>query len=251
MLLPLQCFAQSTDYNTQLTNAALMIEGAISPACNATDSCVQFTTYVIPRCERLQGDAGCWCGNHDPLHYCAICMSNPSDNRTTPDQTAAATLGHSTYHQVCNQFEAALNASATASAGASSTSGIAATGAASSTGASSKTPIGPIVGGVVGGVAVILAIIVLVVWMRRRNGSKPGPSSVSLFSAAGTSTGLNPGGPYPGYAHTEATFVNRDSVLSGPGYAPPGVPHQGMGMRPPNMMGNGSYNKYPEPMAPY
>ncbi|CCO35316.1 hypothetical protein BN14_09433 [Rhizoctonia solani AG-1 IB] len=78
-----------------LTEDVLRVAGAISPPCAANSSwCQQLTTVVIPRCERLRGDPGCWCGNHDPVHYCAICMSSPSDNQTTPDQMQAATAGH-------------------------------------------------------------------------------------------------------------------------------------------------------------
>jgi len=250
LLLPLQCLAQATNYGPQLTDAALKIQSSISPTCNATESCIQFVSYVIPRCQRLQGDAGCWCGNHDPLHYCAICMSSPSDNRTTPDQTAAAIEGHTSYHQACNLFEVSLNSSSTASAGPSSTSGPAATNAASTTGTSSKTPIGAIVGGAVGGgVAVIIGAIVLTIWLKQRKKKSPGPSSVSLFSAAGTSTGYDPSRPYSGYGQPEASFAHRDNAL-GHGYAPASMPYQEMGMHSPPLMSDGSYNKHPEPMVP-
>lgn len=41
-------FAQSTsDFGPGLTKAALEIQGAISPACNTTDPCVQFVTDVV------------------------------------------------------------------------------------------------------------------------------------------------------------------------------------------------------------
>lgn len=248
LLLPLQCLAQATNYGPQLTDAALKIQGAISAGCNATTDCAQFVSYVIPRCQRLQGDAGCWCGNHDPLHYCAICMSSPSDNRTTPDQTAAALEGHTNYHQACNLFEVSLNASSTASAGPSTTSS-AATNAPATTGTSSKTPIGAVVGGAVGGgVAVIIGAIVLTIWLKQRKKNSLGPSSVSLFSAAGTSTGLNPGRPYSGYGQPESSFVRRDSAL-GHGYAPASMPYHDM--HSPPLMSDGSYNKHPEPMVPH
>ncbi|KAG9082995.1 hypothetical protein FRC06_004740, partial [Ceratobasidium sp. 370] len=229
LLAPLQAFAQSTDYGPQLTAAALEIQGAISSACNATDSCVQFVNNVIPRCQRLQGDPGCWCGNHDPLHFCAICMSNPTDNRTSPDQTAAAIEGHQRYHTVCNAWEAALNASASAATIYNTATATASIGQASPTisaasSSGSKTPIGAIVGGAVGGgVVLIIAILVLLYWMRRRDDRTLRPSSVSLFSAPVAPSGR----PYSGYTSPAPQMGYK------PDYAAPAMPYNGTGMHSP------------------
>ncbi|KAG9042560.1 hypothetical protein FS837_010693 [Tulasnella sp. UAMH 9824] len=78
-----------------ITAAALEIRDSISsPTCNKTESCQEVITTVVPRCLGLQGSAGCWCGLEDPIHYCAICMLNPTDNTTSADQTQRATEGH-------------------------------------------------------------------------------------------------------------------------------------------------------------
>lgn len=243
LLLPLQALAQSTDFGAQLTAAALEIEGAISPACNTTDACVQFVNNVIPRCQRLQGDPGCWCGNHDPLHFCAICMSNPTDNRTSFDQTAAAIEGHQKYHIACNQWEAALNASASAATAtntATSSVGQASATVSAAPSSGSKAPIGAIVGGAVGGgVALIIAVFVLLYWMKRRDADrKIRPSSVSLFSAPVS------GPPYSGYISPAPQMGYKTE------YANPAMPYNGTGMHsPPPPVTIPSYSKYPEPMV--
>ncbi|KAH7335965.1 hypothetical protein B0J17DRAFT_60222 [Rhizoctonia solani] len=58
-----------------LTTDVLQVAFAISPPCAANSSwCQQLTQVVIPRCQRLRGDPGCWCGNHDPLHVCSSAL---------------------------------------------------------------------------------------------------------------------------------------------------------------------------------
>ncbi|QRV96620.1 SKG6 domain protein [Ceratobasidium sp. AG-Ba] len=250
LLLPLRVLAQTnTDFGPQLTAAALEIQGAISPACEKFDDCETFVNTVVPRCQTLRGDPGCWCGNHDPLHYCAICMSNPTNNQTTADQTAAAIDGHSKYHQLCNAYSASLNA--TASAGASSTasgtSGQSSPSVSSESGGGSKTPIGAIVGGAVGGVAVLLiTALVLFCWLRsRKEENRIKPSSVSLFSAPASSLA---GRPYSGYDHSQPQSPPPQMKYNA-GYAPPAVPYNGTGVYSPPPTSNTSYSKYPEPMA--
>ncbi|KAG8744443.1 hypothetical protein FRC10_010113 [Ceratobasidium sp. 414] len=221
LLLPLQALAQSTDFGAQLTAAALEIEGAISPACNTTDACLQFVNTV----------------------FCAICMSSPADNRTTFDQTAAAIEGHQNYHIACNAWVAALNASASAAtvtntATASNGQASATISAASSSGGG--TPIGAIVGGAVGGgVALIIAVLMLLYWMKRRDADrKIRPSSVSLFSAPVS------GQPYFGYSSPAPQMGYK------PEYAHPAMPYNGTGMHsPPPPATVPSYSKYPEPMV--
>ncbi|KAJ1305801.1 hypothetical protein OPQ81_010531 [Rhizoctonia solani] len=254
LALPGFLLAQSLqELSTQLTASALKIQGAISEPCRTTESCQTFANDVVPRCQRLQGNAICWCGNHNPLHFCAICMSNPTDNQTTPDQMAAALAGHTDYHVACNTLETQLNASSTATGSATST----ATNAASTGSGDNGTtaPIGAIVGGAVGGgVALIIAIIVFILWRRNRR-ETVGPSSVSLFSGDRTSTLVNQQPrPYSGYSHPQGTFGHHDSSFGAPGYAAATVPYQSLGMQspgsPPNgFKSDGSYNKHPEPMT--
>ncbi|KAG8937991.1 hypothetical protein FRC00_006324 [Tulasnella sp. 408] len=75
--------------NVNITASVLEVYNAIShPTCSATDYCVQLATNV----------------------YCAICMSNPTDNTTTPDQTQAATEGHANYHKGCAIWQTYRNA---------------------------------------------------------------------------------------------------------------------------------------------
>ncbi|KAG8679312.1 hypothetical protein FRC09_019052, partial [Ceratobasidium sp. 395] len=228
LLLPFG-LAQSTNYGPQLTAAALEIQGAISDACQSTDACKTFEGSVIPRCQKLQGDPGCWCGNHDPLHFCAICMSNPTDNRTSPDQTAAAIQGHQQYHVTCNAWEAALNASASATGAtntASATNGQSSATITSAPSGGSKTPIGAIVGGVVGGgMALIIGILVLVYWMKQRKSDRIRPSSVSLFSAPASSVGR----PFSGYSSPQP----QTQMGYAPGYSAPAMPYNGTGMHSP------------------
>ncbi|KAG8965483.1 hypothetical protein FRC03_000480 [Tulasnella sp. 419] len=145
-----------------ITEDVLEVASSISsPTCNATQPCIELLTVVVPRCLRLRGDAGCWCGNHDPVHYCALCMSNPTDNTTTPDQTQGATNGHTRFHGGCAAFEAVINgtvASTTSSSVVIATTSAAATQANSNSGSQSKSNTGAIIGGAVGGV-VGLALI--------------------------------------------------------------------------------------------
>lgn len=89
--------------------------------------------------------------------------------------------------------------------------------------------------------AVAIALLVFVIWTRQRSKGRPGPSNVSLFSAAGTSTIMNSQArPYPGYAQPHATFDT-------PSYTPATIPYHN-GARSP--LSAGSYNKHPEPMPP-
>ncbi|KAG8991932.1 hypothetical protein FRB94_012147 [Tulasnella sp. JGI-2019a] len=153
-----------------ITAEVLGVQAAISsPVCNATSYCVTFVTQTIPTCERLGDNPGCWCGDVDPLHYCAICMSSPTDNSTTPEQTQDALTHHINYHKGCGAYEAWYNATLSSSAAPSSTSTSSSASAtptvAPVTSGSSKSNIGPIVGGAVGGVIgliIILAILFLI-----------------------------------------------------------------------------------------
>ncbi|KAG9019446.1 hypothetical protein FRB90_002269 [Tulasnella sp. 427] len=149
-----------------ITASVLEVYNAIShPTCNATDYCVQLATTVVPTCTRLQGTAGCWCTLHDPIHYCAICMSSPTDNTTTADQTQAATEGHANYHKGCAAWQAYLNASAAGSLSTSappSTSAPLATltpVAQTSSNKSSGVSTGAIVGIAIAGVAFLTLVI--------------------------------------------------------------------------------------------
>ncbi|KAG9020025.1 hypothetical protein FS837_008656, partial [Tulasnella sp. UAMH 9824] len=168
--------------NVNITASVLEVYNSIShPTCNATDYCVQLTTNVVPRCLQLQGTAGCWCTLHDPIHYCAICMSNPTDNTTTPDQTQAATEGHANYHKGCAAWQAYLNASA---AGSLSTTQPPSTSAPlptitpdqSNSGSShSSVSTGAIVGIAIGGVcflAVVVAATVLIMKCLNNNANR-------------------------------------------------------------------------------
>ncbi|KIO30436.1 hypothetical protein M407DRAFT_5639 [Tulasnella calospora MUT 4182] len=68
-----------------ITAAVFEVYNSISqPTCNSTDHCVQLAT--VPRCLELEGTAGCWCTLHDPIHYCANCMTSPTDDTTNPDR---------------------------------------------------------------------------------------------------------------------------------------------------------------------
>ncbi|KAF8606282.1 hypothetical protein BDV93DRAFT_604776 [Ceratobasidium sp. AG-I] len=172
-------------------------------------------------------------------------MSSPADNRTTPDQTAAALDGHTNYHQVCNMFEASLNASSTASAGPSTTSG--ATNASASARVNSKTPIGAIVGGAVGGVvAAIIGAILLTSWLKQRKKKEPGPASESLLSDADISTGLDVGRPYSGYGQIEPWFAQPASI-PGPGYVSTITPYVDTHSPPPT---SDRDNRRSSPMIP-
>ncbi|CAE6471289.1 unnamed protein product [Rhizoctonia solani] len=159
-----------------LTEDVLKVAFAISPPCAANSSwCQQLTQVVIPRCERLRGDPGCWCGNHDPVHYCAICMTSPADNQTSPDQMQAASAGHAAFHVACNAYEELINGTASTTSSTSmlsTTSQTPTATAVSVTSSNNKVPIGPIVGGVVGGVvglALVVGIIYLLAIVLKKN----------------------------------------------------------------------------------
>ncbi|KIO30435.1 hypothetical protein M407DRAFT_224400 [Tulasnella calospora MUT 4182] len=161
-----------------LTASVLEVYNAISqPTCNATDYCVQLATTVVPTCLKNQGTAGCWCTLHDPIHYCAICMSSPTDNTTNPDQTQAATEGHTNYHRGCSAWQAFLNASA---AGSLSTSQPPSTSAPlptitqdqANTGSSKSTvSTGAIVGIAIGGICFIAVVVAatIIIWKCLKN----------------------------------------------------------------------------------
>ncbi|CAE6489384.1 unnamed protein product [Rhizoctonia solani] len=259
LIFPFSTLAQSeAELGTQLTASALRVRDAISEPCRTTEQCQAFTNEVVPRCQRLQGNAVCWCTYHDPLHFCALCMSNPTDNQTTPDQMAAALGGHTDYHTACNTLEKLLNATASATGSASSSAASATSTGSSDSG--SKAPIGAIVGGVVGGVvALIIAILVFVIWRRNRRRENVGPSNVSLFSGDRTSTLVNQQPrPYSGYSHPQGTFGHHDSSFGAPSYAAATIPYQNGGLQSPvvppggGLKSDGSYNKHPEPMTtPY
>ncbi|CUA70465.1 hypothetical protein RSOLAG22IIIB_04203 [Rhizoctonia solani] len=217
-----------------LTADVLQVAFAISPPCAANSTwCQQLTSVVVPRCERLRGDPGCWCGNHDPVHYCAICMSSPSDNQTTPDQTQAATAGHAAFHVACNAYEELINgtASTTSSTSMLSTSSQSPTATAVSASSGNKVPIGPVVGGVVGGVvglALVVGIIYLLAIVLKKSDRRSDvrPSSVSYISTEHKSPNL--------YAHPYPQLP-----ASYPGPAPGHIsPH------------NSNYVPAPEPMNP-
>ncbi|KAF8606268.1 hypothetical protein BDV93DRAFT_604763 [Ceratobasidium sp. AG-I] len=190
---------------SNLTEDVLQVAFAISPPCANTTYCVALTTVVVPRCERLRGDPGCWCGNHDPLHYCAICMSNPT-NGTTPDQTQSATAGHNAFHVACSAYEELINGTATVSTSSSSVESSTAAASATAVSASGgdtkeKTPIGPIIGGAVGGVvglALVFGLVYLIALMIKRNNNNNAiaPSSVSHMSSEPMSYGKI-AAPYP------------------------------------------------------
>ncbi|KAG8935214.1 hypothetical protein FRC01_005470 [Tulasnella sp. 417] len=163
--------------NVNITASVLEVYNAISqPTCNATDYCVQLAENVVPRCLQLQGTAGCWCTLHDPIHYCAICMSSPPDNTTTPDQTQAATEGHANYHRGCSAYQAYLNASA---AGSLSTSQPPTTSAPlptvtqgqSNSGSSKSVSTGAIVGIAIGGICFLAVVIAatVITWKCLKN----------------------------------------------------------------------------------
>jgi len=157
-----------------ITQMVFQVVGAISsPTCSATSNCTGLIMQ-IPECLRFAGDPSCWCSTtvSNPLHYCAICMSSPTDNTTTPDQTQAALTGHQNYHIGCNAYEAYLNGTSTTTS--SSTTSSSASSASSSVyttptqvaivsspkSVSAGTIGGVVVGGLVG-LALISAVVIL------------------------------------------------------------------------------------------
>lgn len=177
-----------------ITQMVFQVSGAISsPTCNATSNCTEFTTVQIPACSKFPGDPTCWCSNVNPLHYCAICMSSPTDNTTTPDQTQAALVGHQNYHIGCNAYEAYINGTSTSSTTSSSISSSSSSSAyttptqaaivSSPKSVSAGTIGGVVVGGLVG-LAVVGAIVFLLYrYMQNKHeritGSTPGASILS------------------------------------------------------------------------
>jgi len=219
-----------------ITQMVLQVAGAISsPTCNATSYCMQLNNTEIPSCLSVAGDPGCWCStaNVAPLHYCAICMSSPTDNTTTPEQTSTATQSHRNYHIGCSAYMAFANGTASSN-GSSTTSS-----ATSSSSSFSFVPITPtpnagtasgakplsagtISGAVVGGV-VALALIAAVVYLLYRSmqykherlvGSTRGTSAFSNEAKHPFGTGDN--SPANGYSpppnvhpnpHTQRGYV--------------------------------------------
>jgi len=225
-----------------LTQDFLEVASAISPICNATSACVELVNVSIPRCLMLRGDPGCWCGNHDPIHYCATCITTVFSNLTTPDQMERATAGHNLFHVACNAYITQLNASASAALSSaamtsttSSTPASATPTAQSNNGGSSSSSsntgviVGAVVGGVIGLAIIIGAIVLLAICMKKQNRDNIGSGSPSLFSAGrgSESTGKNHITPYNPASYNEG--------------------HQG-GMLSPMGMAEGYTNK-PEPMS--
>jgi len=143
--------------DVNITTMVLQVAGAISTTCNANANCTQLTTVEIPSCMSVLGSPGCWCStaNLNPVHYCAICMSNPSDNGTTAEQTQTAIEGHMNYHIGCNAYQAFLNGTSTSN-GTTSSSTISSSSSTSTTPPQIETTTGPksISAGAIGGVAV-------------------------------------------------------------------------------------------------
>ncbi|KAF8601077.1 acetyl-CoA synthetase-like protein [Ceratobasidium sp. AG-I] len=101
--------SQEPTLPSNLTQDVLQVASAISPSCANLDSCIDLVTTVIPKCDQLGRDPGCWCANHDALHNCAMCMISPTDNQTTADQTEAAAAGHSGFHAACDAYAEIVN----------------------------------------------------------------------------------------------------------------------------------------------
>lgn len=203
-----------------ITQMVLQVAGAISsPTCNATGNCTQLSNTEISSCLSVAGDPGCWCSttNLDGVHYCAICMSNPTDNTTTPEQTATATQGHISYHVGCNAYQAFLNGTASSNGTSTSSSAMSSSSSFSSASttptqmagtASGPKPVsaGAISGAVVGGV-VALALIAAAVCLLYRGmqyrherlvGSMRGTSAFSSEAKHPFGTGDN--SPATGYS---------------------------------------------------
>jgi len=123
-----------------ITQMVLQVAGAISsPTCNATGNCTELTKVEIPMCLKVLGNPGCWCSDDGPVHYCAICMSSPTDNTTTPDQTQAAGAAHQSYHVGCNAFQAYINGTNTTTSSSTTSSSSTSSSASSSSSSSALT----------------------------------------------------------------------------------------------------------------
>ncbi|KAG9051506.1 hypothetical protein FS837_006682 [Tulasnella sp. UAMH 9824] len=106
-----------------ITEAALEIQSAIStPTCSARETCIDFVSTEIPTCLQANGAASCWCSPSSPLLDCAGCMSHPTDESTSFDQTEAATKGILAYQAGCQAYAAYLSGSTTLSSAATATS---------------------------------------------------------------------------------------------------------------------------------
>ncbi|KDQ21155.1 hypothetical protein BOTBODRAFT_141497 [Botryobasidium botryosum FD-172 SS1] len=201
-----------------ITQAELEVAGAISKTCNTTSYCIDLATKVIPQCLGLQGSAGCWCTLHDPLHYCALCMSNPTDNTTSATQTQQAVDGHTNYHKGCGAYQAYLTASSSAPSTASPT---ASATSASDSKPSSSLGTGALVGIIVGGVVGVVLIIAGAFLIWRKMGQNPTPNNSHNNNANVLAPGYFPsvGTPYQ--------EVKRPYSSFGPNSSPPPPPHMG------------------------
>jgi len=212
-----------------ITQMVLQVSGVISsPTCNATAYCIQLTTQQIPMCLGVLGNPGCWCSNVNPVHYCAICMSNPTDNTTTPQQTQAAIAGHMDYHVGCNAYETFLNGTSTSTTTSSSMTSSSSSSSSSSsasaptqvrTGSGLKSVSAGAIGGVVVGGLVGLALIGAVVLllyrhMQNKHERMVGSTlSTSIFSMPQNDAQTKY--PYgPGMVHTPSPILDsqRESV---------------------------------------
>jgi len=182
-----------------ITQMMFQVAGAISsPTCSANPNCTQLTTVEIPTCLGFSSNpTGCWCSNPFPLHYCAICMSSPADNTTTPEQTQAALIGHQNYHIGCNAYLAYLNGTSTSSTTSSSTTSSSSSSSSSSAyttptqaaivsgskPVSASTIGGVVVGGLVGLALISAAVLLLYRYMQNKHErvlvSTPGASVLS------------------------------------------------------------------------
>ncbi|KAG8744468.1 hypothetical protein FRC10_010138 [Ceratobasidium sp. 414] len=235
VLAPGQAVAQLQwpELPNNLTQDVLQVAFAISPPCVNN-------TY----CQLLTGTV-----------YCAICMSNPTDNQTTADQTQAASAGHagecvlaaspsaltprvlvSAFHVACNAYEELINGTASTTSMAQSstappTVSPTASAAASNAGGnkvSTGTIVGGVVGGVLGLVAVLGIIYIISLLIKRSNQPEVSRSSVSYMGSENKSPiGYN--APYP---HASMTHYGS------PGHVSPLIPQPGY---------NGGM---PEPMNP-
>ncbi|CAE6518586.1 unnamed protein product [Rhizoctonia solani] len=211
-----------------LTVDVLQVAFAISPPCAANSSwCQQLTQVVFCRYLGANVCAGILAVGVEitiqSTYYCAICMSNPADNQTTPDQTQAASAGHAAFHVACNAYEELINGTASTTSSTSSTSMLptssqtpTATALGSAPG-DNKVPIGPVVGGVVGGVvglALIVGIIYLlaIVLKKSDHRSDVRPSNISYLSVAGI---LPRSVPRP-YLTTCVGLTDNSTYIPGP-----------------------------------
>jgi len=151
--------------DVNITQMVLQVQGAISsPTCSANQNCSQLVAQ-IPNCLKEFGNPACWCGNVDPLHYCAICMSAPQDTTTDPEQTQTAATSHISYHIGCNAYQAYLNGTTTSNSTSSITTPTPTQAAATS---GTKPVSAGAIGGIVVGGLIGLALISAAVFLLYR-----------------------------------------------------------------------------------